>query len=300
MMDRSLIRISFFLAVFFLIAGCIREDRSGCSEGVILKFNYVTGTGLPVATDIPETDRISVFIFDENGIFIEEKDDIADGLTTDYRMNLPYYEGRYQFVVWAGLSNRYQLSHLQPGITYIQDFELKLNSTTGHIVSQPPTPLYYGSHPVVSVNTLSTTNVAIGIQKITNHVLVIIHNSSKDPQPQIQITANNGNYNFKGEIIPGNDLIYPPYNLQYSEPTASWHADFTLMRLQTDCQARLIIQTEPDKPEYNEDLIKGLLQANPSLDFNTDHDFIIEITFDGSSIPVSILINGWEIVNEEI
>ena len=42
-----------------------------------------------------------------------------------------------------------------------------------------------------------------------------------------------------------------------------------------------------------------LIGGNPNIDFEHNHDFTIEISFD-NYIPVIIKINGWEIVNEEI
>ena len=44
---------------------------------------------------------------------------------------------------------------------------------------------------------------------------------------------------------------------------------------------------------------QGLLAENPDIDFNSDHDFTIEITFDSYYVPVSIRINDWEIIIEE-
>ena len=46
-------------------------------------------------------------------------------------------------------------------------------------------------------------------------------------------------------------------------------------------------------------LIGKLIGGNPNIDFEHNHNFTIEISFD-NYIPVIIKINGWEIVNEEI
>lgn len=72
------------------------------------------------------------------------------------------------------------------------------------------------------------------------------------------------------------------------------------MRLQDDSDARLKIYNSANELQYNESLITGLLGAHPDINFNTDHDFIIEISLDSYYIPVSIQINGWEIIPEDI
>ena len=289
-------QILFVLIGSLLSAGCLREKTSGCSEGFILKFNYVTPSGLPVITEIPETDYLSVFIFDENGVFLDKEEVTAEGLTTDYQMNLPFYEGIYQFVVWAGLSPCYRLPESIPGQTRLQEFNLHVRQTDGNISSQPLTPLYFGSHPLVEANPSSTTVVDIGIHQLTNRVLVAIHHTDAEPQPEIRISDNNGTYNYLGEIVPSDTLTYLPYNLQYTEATSTWTADFTVMRLDSESKALLTIKNEPGIPEFTADLVRELLNANPYLNFDTDHDFTIEITFGYSNIPVSITVNGWEII----
>ena len=71
------------------------------------------------------------------------------------------------------------------------------------------------------------------------------------------------------------------------------------MQLQTDSDTRLKIYSPEKELQYNEKLISGLLAENPDIDFNSDHDFTIEITFDSYYVPVSIRINDWEIIIEE-
>ena len=72
------------------------------------------------------------------------------------------------------------------------------------------------------------------------------------------------------------------------------------MQLQTDSDTQLKIYSPEEELQYNEKLIGGLLAEHPDIDFNSDHDFTIEITFDSYYVPVSIRINAWEIIPEEI
>ena len=50
---------------------------------------------------------------------------------------------------------------------------------------------------------------------------------------------------------------------------------------------------------YDENFIGKLLGMNPDINFEYNHDFTIEISFN-NYLPISIKINGWEVVVEEI
>lgn len=84
-----------------------------------------------------------------------------------------------------------------------------------------------------------------------------------------------------------------------SEQSNPLIADFNVMRLEKDREPRLRIADKTGTIRYDENLIGKLIGGNPNIDFEHNHDFTIEISFD-NYIPVIIKINGWEIVNEEI
>ena len=122
-----------FITLIFLSAGCIRENRSGCGGYLSLKFRYTDSNGAPLTPGFPETDHLSVFVFDRQGIFVCERKDSALQLD-HYMMEMPLPQGRYQFVVWAGLSESYRLSSHVPSQTHLEDFGLQLNRTTDNTV----------------------------------------------------------------------------------------------------------------------------------------------------------------------
>lgn len=101
-------------------------------------------------------------------------------------------------------------------------------------------------------------------------------------------------------MLPDEKIEYLPGTSYSSSQPNTWVADFNVMCLQPDSEAILKISDATHKPLFEEKLIKGLLGANPNIDFNRDHDFTIEITFDSYDIPISILVNDWEIIAEEI
>lgn len=71
------------------------------------------------------------------------------------------------------------------------------------------------------------------------------------------------------------------------------------MKLDKNREPRLKISDDTGVIRYDENLIGKLLRKNPYIDFDYNHDFTIEISFN-DYIPVSIKINGWEIINESV
>lgn len=296
----GLSRIAFIVVILCLSVGCLHEDRSGCSEGLFLKFRYVTADNLQMNPEFPETDHLSVFIFDRNGLFVCEKKDSAVQISSSYTMELPFYEGKYQFVVWAGLSESYEITHCIARQTRIEDFTLQLKRGADNRVSTLPPLLYYGRHETITLTPDRTQEVTIGLRRITSTVRVIIHDPGAGTPPQVSIHDNNGSYNYLGELIADKLMEYSPHYTQSPGSPDTWIADFNVMGLYEDSDAQLIVSQPDNGSLYDEKLVKGLLGANPNIDFNRDHDFTIEITFNEYYIPVSILVNDWEIIIEDI
>lgn len=293
-------QILFLMITLWLSAGCLRENRSGCSDGLLVKFHYITSDGLSRNSGSLLTDYLSVFVFNENGLFTCVKKDSATPINDHYTMLLPLYEGQYQFVTWAGLSDSYTLSACHPNQTRIEDFILRLRRDPGNKIPISPSLLYQGWHETVTLHPYETTEITIGLQRITNSIQVIVHYATPEISPAISIEDNNGAYNYRGEIISEQLLYYSPHSAYSPDSANTWTAHFNIMRLQDDSDARLKIYNSANELQYNESLITGLLGAHPDINFNTDHDFIIEISLDSYYIPVSIQINGWEIIPEDI
>ena len=191
-----------FITLIFLSAGCIRENRSGCGGYLSLKFRYTDSNGAPLTPGFPETDHLSVFVFDRQGIFVCERKDSALQLD-HYMMEMPLPQGRYQFVVWAGLSESYRLSSHVPSQTHLEDFGLQLNRTTDNTVPILPSLLYHGLHETIDVNADEDQEITVDLRRITNNIHVIVHYATPTLQLRISIEDNNGNYDYQGETLSG-------------------------------------------------------------------------------------------------
>lgn len=298
-------RIKYFILSLFisgitlLWGGCIKEDRSNCEECLTLKFRYRTAPESRAGTSFPEIDRLSVFVFDDSGIFVFRADDDGIRITDAYSMTLPLKPGSYQFVVWAGLDEHYILPTCIKGETRMEDFILQLERETDNSIPRHPALLYHGYEEVTEFKPLESKTITIGLLRITNTIRVIAHNLPATVNHSISIEDDNGTYYHSAEIAPDDLLTYIPVYSQTRAQASPLIADFNVMRLQNDRAARLKIKDETGTTKYDEALIGKLLSAYPGIDFDYTHDFIIEITFNDAYVPVSIKINGWEIINEE-
>lgn len=134
---------------------------------------------------------------------------------------------------------------------------------------------------------------------MTNHIRVIAHNLNQDRSDNIYIEDNNGKYGYDSQFSDDDQISYIPIYEASSGQSDPLIADFNVMRLEKDREPRLRIADKTGTIRYDENLIGKLIGENPNIDFEHNHDFTIEISFD-NYIPVIIKINGWEIVNEEI
>lgn len=290
----------------FIATNCIKDDeccypREHMALG--LKFRYARATDARQQSTVSQDPLLAVFIFDDKGIFISQINDSLSRVNDDYIMELPYQKGSYQFVTWAGYNeDHYQLSARVVGQTRINDFYLFLKREEDNRIVTPPQLLYHGIHDMVKIKEGEKNIVWIDLKQITNHIRVIAYNLNENKTNFIYIEDNNGKYGYDSHFAADDKISYIP---AYSNPVDNLSrmnpliADFTVMKLDKNRAPRLKIADETGLVRYDENLIGKLLSKNPSINFDYDHDFTIEISFD-NYIPVSIKINGWEIINESI
>lgn len=290
----------------FIATNCIKDDECCYPRDhtvLGLKFRYATATDAQQQSTVSQAPLLTVFIFDDKGIFISQMNDSSSRVNDDYIMELPYQKGSYQFVTWADYNeNYYQLSARVAGQTRINDFYLFLKREEDNRIINPPQLLYHGIHDMVKIKEGEKNIVWIDLKQITNHIRVIAYNLNENKTNSIYIEDNNGKYGYDSHFADDDNITYiPAYSssVNNSSRTSPLIADFTVMKLDKSRAPRLKIADETGLVRYDENLIGKLLSKNPSINFDYDHDFTIEISFD-NYIPVSIKINGWEIINESV
>lgn len=284
-------------SVLFLLSGCLREDRSECEQDLTLKFRYAGSLGNEQA-GVPEIDHLSVFVFGGDGKFVKHFNDRAIHIDDSYSMALALPSGDYRFVVWAGLDENYLLPDCVAGETDIHDLILRIDRKSDNTVPELPSLLYHGVCEPVNFQSMEGKTVIVDLWRVTNAIRVITYHLNPDSDHAISIEADNGSYYYNREIAPDSLLIYMPIYAVSRAQASPLIADFNVMRLEPGRNARLKIKDGTGATQYDVGLIDKLIGLNPRVNFEYDHDFVIEISFDGGYIPVCIKINGWEIIEE--
>lgn len=287
----------------FVLAGCIRDDLSDCIQretGLVLKYRYAVPLETGKSSNPAEIDRLSVFIFDEKGLFMSQVSDSLIRIDDNYTTELPHKEGRFQFVVWAGFSDEsYRLPDCVQGTTRIDDFILYLKREADRRVIKHPALLYHGMHETVELKPDEKKRVWIDLKRITNNIRVIARDLNPELKHTIEIVDNNGVYDAFGNFVNDERITYIPQYENKQGSDVPLIADFAVMKLAPGRSPHLRIVDERGALRYDENLVGKLIGENPTINFEYDHDFVIEIIFSGY-VPVSIKINGWEIIAEEM
>lgn len=280
----------------FIMTNCIKEGLPECipdDTGLVLKFRYPAGTD--TNSNKNGVDRLSVFIFNDKGFFISQVNDSLIWIDDNYELELPYRQGSYQFVTWAGYDETtYGITTCIPGKTHIKDFFLFLKRNTDNRITNQPKLLYHGMHKTVTLDEHEKTVAWINLKQITNHIRVIAYNLDNAISHNIYIEDNNGKYGYSSLFADDDRITYTPVYVRLAKGSNTLTADFNVMKLDKNRMPRLQILDETNTVCYDENLIGELLGKNPDINLENEHDFTIEISFDGY-IPINIKINGWDI-----
>lgn len=307
-----------YVALLLVMQSCIKEDLDDCSAGLLLRFRYTLNdqqTNL-FGTNIH---KITVYIFDKEGKYVDMFSESGDKLTSDYIMQIPLPEGSYDVVAYGGDFTTYTTGELDPtgnemshllrkGVTDMKDFRMLLNNVedgTGFLLPvKVPDDLYAG----MTVGALSVSGqgkvTEVELIQDTKKVKVILTGinvlSRAQAVPDIYITALNGRYTFDNRIDGAHrTLKYVP--LQTSVDLNRIEANLKTMRLVIGTSPMLVIK-DPVTGSliYHKNLIEQILQ-NPNYSSQTDLDredeFVFEIALEAKDhqVIISVTINGWKI-----
>lgn len=307
-------RISIHLLIVFVLflQSCIKEGYTTCEIELLLRFRYTLNDQ---NTNLFDSDihRVTVYIFDSNGKYVETFSQQGDKLTNDYVMRIPLPEGKYSVVAYGGDFATYSAGELNAGtinptlikgVTDINDFRAELKNIIGvdNYLYPITTPddLYAG----LALNAISArANEAITDVELirdTKKIKVKITGIDAYSSPlEVYITALNGRYKFDNSIdtnhgtfkyTPTNTLLQPNY----------MEVDLKMMRLMLGQSPMLVIRNSVTQEVlYNENMIDQILSTLQYItqeDFDREDEFIFEISV-VNDVVVSVSINGWIINN---
>ena len=200
-----------------LLTGCTIEDESDCIGDMALTFRFTHDGHDNFGPQVPS---LSVFVFDENGIFVGRWDETDNSkFGTNYTMKLPLPPGTYSFIVWGGLSDeQYYLCNpddnqdnaKEPvvGKTHIDDILLRLTGNHSNEVAFIPATQFHGEAMKQEVVAGQSKDIVIDLVKNSKEIRLTILGlplpasrmaiAKADPFTQMNmwLTAPNGGYNF--------------------------------------------------------------------------------------------------------
>ncbi len=305
------------LPAFFLLAGltgCIKEDRSECNPGVLLKYDYSLN---PDYTNLfgKEVGKVTVFVFDENGLYYDRFSDAGKHLTNDWEMLLPLPPGNYTTVTWGGpLGAMYRIgetnadetafqSELKKGVTHIDNFMLTAEKGGQPLVKLDA--LYHGKADVTSVFWPEQATT-VDLIKDTKHLTVTVKDKTVGQSRadaasapyEVYCTGTNARYLADNSFGKKAETIT---NLPYNTYTTPGNAvsELDLMRLLIGRPFRLVVKDKRNgKTIFDKDLVETMMATGG---YTTQEDFDREMRYDvvinmNGDLGIVITINGWEVV----
>ena len=293
------------------VSGCIKEDRSECNPGVLLKFDYSLN---PEHTNLfgEEVDKVTVYVFDANGLYYGSFSEEGSHLTNDWQMLLPLPPGNYTTVTWAGQLGTYRVgetnadgtafqSELKKGVTHVDNFML-----TAEKDGQPLTrldDLYHGKADVVSVYQPETATT-VDLIKDTKHLTVTVEDQtvgrdrSGDASYEVYCTGTNARYLADNSFGKNAAIVTNrPYNT-YTTPGKAV-SELDLLRLVIGRPFRLVVNDKTGKKVFDRDLVEAMMATGhfkTQEDFDRELDYHVVITMDQNT-GITVTINGWVAVD---
>lgn len=300
-------KIGISLMIPILLSSCdmLHEDIDDCQNG--LKFHYDYNM-LSADAFHSQVDKVEVFFFDKDGLFITSQEESGDILKSPtYRMDIPYSLNGYTAITWAGHHESYTIPKLTPNVSTKSDLLLKMKRNGNQLRNEVLEPLWHGKEI-----TLSGGLQDVGLVRNTNNVRIILKNVSEEKTPvpadnfEIKITADNSCYNFDNSLLPDGTITYSPFHLS-GDSQEGVVAEINTMRFMDNKDVRLSIYNKSNGTYLfggaeSINLIYYLLKTKkeayasmPSQEF-LDRQYDWDLTFFYTSdtfVALKVVINGW-------
>ncbi len=317
---------STLLYMLLLMQGCVGEKCCccGCVSELLLSFSYELNSQ---AVNLFEThiDRVTIYLFDSDGLYYGTYIDEGDHLVNDLVMSIALPEGDYSAVVYGGDMEGYfsgelneqtnQLEELKVGVSELSNFYTELDSTMGDdeylSANAEISHLYVGLAEGLHAQKRNDEVSIVELIKNTNDVTVsITGTSSFESTLSSHITSANGRHGYDNEShTEFGTHKYTPHSSVEGDNSAE-HT-IRVMRLTTSESAisygRVVSRTDDDSTTltisdsssgstiYSEDLV-DLILSSPDYDSQEDLDredsYSVEVAVVGS-VGFAISVNGW-------
>jgi hypothetical protein len=273
---------------------------------------YASDDVVKEGIDPADIKRMDLYIFDENGLFVKKITDESPTMSLDYYMTIPELKsGKYKFVAWGNLQNRYNISsnELIPDKTSMEELQVYLNGIVDKMVDESSTSLpllFYATHKEkeLEVNAMADQKFQLDMVQDTYTINVKIvgldEETLKSNAFRLEIYDNNDKYKFDNDFVQSDFFTYSSPCIQANDTLSSALA---VMRLADDRKPILrVVNTQTRESLVETDLVKLLLALSDlgaKIDFSYQYEFNIKYVLDTAFAIVAIEINGWTWIPED-
>ncbi|GGG97662.1 hypothetical protein GCM10007415_36390 [Parapedobacter pyrenivorans] len=288
--------VSCLLVSVFL--GCIKENLEIClPQPVRINFVFVPSAVCAEDSIMPnDVNRLTVFLFDQKGLFIEQVDTVSDRANDQLELSL--VPAHYQFVAMAGyVDEQLRGAPFVPGVKRLQDASVSayFEQRNGALTSAEQ-KLYLGNDTLTVAPDDPSQEIALVLIQRTKTLNISVDGLATD-QYQIIIAGNAAQYTFEGEqvYLAGNPPVIVPIReeegIYIGKTFINWplkdDGDYTRFQLIDPRTGRLLVD------EY----FYALLEKVPGLNPDCTSDFNIDINYTTSGRLI-IYINNWKVYDD--
>lgn len=286
--------------VFWTLAfwGCIKEDLEIClPQSVRVTFAFIPSTACAEEVITPnDVNRLTVFLFDEKGLFVQRVDTVPAG--ANYQMELSLVPAHYQFVAVAGYDQD-QLWGVPfvPGVTNIRDAAVAsyLEQRNGSLLSAEQV-LYMGKDTLTVIPEIPNQELAMTVIQQTKTLNITVDGIAND-QYRVALAGNAAQYTFemKQVYLTGSPVIYIPLQqegaLFEGQTLINWplkdEGDHTRLQIIDPTTGRRLV----------DEIFRELLERVPGIDLECSTGFDVEIQYRVNTGLV-IYIENWKVYDD--
>lgn len=314
-------------ALATMLHSCVYDDEVPCPCELRFVYDY----NMEFADAFPaQVNDVILFIFDEQGRFVQQREEQGEVLDANYRMQLSLPPGTYRLVTWAGTrtdADCYRLNTaLTPGVSTIDELKLRLN-TTGTTYDRNPADLWHGMLSTFKVEANAPAYGVMHLVKDVNRFRILLQYTGGETLSgsdyAFSLRADNHRYNFDNSLEASSDLTYMPYVQRTAQlvndsedlvPSSVGNisavvAELATLRLMADDAPRFVVRDlKKGKDLLNINLVQYLelmrmevhaaMPLQEYLDRESSYRIILflEKTSTGAITMTAVQINKWRLV----
>ena len=213
-------KLFILLSVFSFLPGCIYENPQPCEEVSNMRFFYLLN---PEDKDLfgESVNRIDVYIFDKDGIYIGKKSDSGPHIQNNYSMPIDLPDGVYTFVVTGYKSSFFNIGVFDPfkvntkfdeglitGQSTLENFRLKTAYIHNILFPTELQSLLRGNLIEREITKKELSVLDVFMIQYTNQIQISLKGLDTTGYKPV-IYANNGRYDYENNIpVDAQDKIY--------------------------------------------------------------------------------------------